>query len=197
MLEIEYKFLVDIEKFLSYIDEIKNNSGSCFTVKDIHQGYLYNKDKTVVRVRTVGKNLAYITYKEPTENPIVRVELEEKIGFDLAEKMLKLCDKVISKTRYAFVLPDTNQYMEVDVFHDIDLVLCEVEIDTYLPNRQLIKLDWMLEDVSTNPAYFNCNLEVINTAATSKEAVCSVSGLKRSDFDDLGNSLIEKLRLKN
>lgn len=159
MLETEYKFLVNSQLFLAYLDEIKLNSGTCLHVADIHQGYLYNKDKIVVRVRTIGKNLGYITYKEPTDNPIVRVELEEKIGFDLAQKMLNLCDKVISKTRYAFVLPgDSNQYMEVDFFHDIDLVLCEVEVDNFLPNQQLIKLDWMLEDVSTNPAYFNCNL---------------------------------------
>jgi adenylate cyclase len=157
-MEIEYKYLVDSVQFLDYLEDIKS---SCNThdrsITKIQQGYIYNQDGKIVRIR-IENNRAFLTYKEPTDNPIIRHEKEQQIGLEIAQKILVLCPKIITKTRYSFTHPNTQQHMEVDFFHDSDLVLCEIEVDHYLPNQNLIILPWMIKDVSIDPQYFNCNM---------------------------------------
>jgi adenylate cyclase len=157
-MEIEYKYLVDPVQFLDYLEDIKSVSyAHNLSVTKIRQGYIYNQDKKIVRIRIENKH-AFLTYKEPTANPIIRYEKEQQIGTELAEKILALCPKIIAKTRYTFTHPNSKQWMEVDFFHDTNLVLCEIEVDNYLPNQNLIILPWMIKDVSTDPQYFNCNM---------------------------------------
>ena len=78
-LEIERKYLIDLEKIGTLENGIR-----------IKQGYLSTDKNAVVRVR-VKNDKAYLTIKGPN-NGISRLEFEYEIPFDEAHEMLdNLC----------------------------------------------------------------------------------------------------------
>lgn len=80
-LEIERKYLVDLEKF-----------GTLPTGNRIKQGYLSTNKEAVVRVR-VKNDKAYLTIKGSNVG-VSRLEFEYEIPLDEANEMLeKLCQK--------------------------------------------------------------------------------------------------------
>jgi adenylate cyclase len=144
-LEIERKYLIDLEKIGTLENGIR-----------IKQGYLSTNKDAVVRVR-VKNDKAYLTIKG-SNSGIARLEFEYEIPLNEANEMLeKLCQKpVIDKTRY-LIKHDIHTW-EVDIFYgDNDgLVVAEVELSS---EDEFINLPtWIKEEVTTDARYYNSNL---------------------------------------
>lgn len=141
MLEIERKYLIDINKW-----EPKNEG------LKIKQGYLSVDKERVVRIRTKGDK-AYLTIKGKLQG-ISRTEMEYEVPVSDAEIMLKMClNYPIEKTRY---LENIGGLLwEIDVFEGENngLYLAEVELED---ENQVIDLpDWIIKEVSYDHRYFN------------------------------------------
>ena len=145
-LEIERKFLVDVKKLV----KLKLSGG-----ERISQGYLSTEPNKIVRVR-IRKNRAFITIKSANIG-IVRQEFEYEIPVEDAEEILKLCaPNTLTKVRYK--IEYAGHIWEIDIFEGrhTGLILAEVEIDSL---DEFVKIpDWVGEEVSNNPRYFNSNL---------------------------------------
>jgi len=123
----------------------------------ITQAYLsIDPDKTI-RIRIADDN-AYITIKgRPTGNSISRSEWEFPISLSDATEMLALCIKGrIVKTRH--IIPAGKHFFEVDVFHEKNdgLVIAEIELSS--ADEKFEIPEWLGEEVTGNPCYYNANL---------------------------------------
>jgi len=145
-LEIERKFLVDAKKVV----KLKLTGG-----ERISQGYLSTDPNKIVRVR-IKKNLGFLTIKSANIG-IVRQEFEYEIPLSDAEEILKLCaPNILKKVRYK--IDYAGHVWEVDIFEGkhAGLIMAEVEINSL---DEFVKIpDWVDEEVSDNPKYFNSNL---------------------------------------
>ncbi len=143
-IEIERKFLV------------KNDSWKQSACEGLQcrQGYLCSGSGRTVRVRIMG-HMAFLTIKGPADG-IARSEFEYNIPVEDAEAMLPLCGHPVDKTRY--YLQHGGLTWEVDVFSGANagLVMAEIELDAA---DQSIELpDWVGEEVSGDPRYYNAYL---------------------------------------
>ena len=147
-LEIERKFLVDAKKLV----KLKLSGG-----ERIAQGYLSTEPNKIVRVR-IRKNRGFLTIKSANIG-IVRQEFEYEIPLADAEEILKLCaPNTLTKIRYK--VDYAGHIWEVDIFdgRHKGLILAEVEINSL---DEFVKIpDWVGEEVSHNPRYFNSNLAI-------------------------------------
>jgi len=120
------------------------------------QGYLSTEPDRTVRVRVVaGKG--YLTIKGRTVDA-TRAEYEYVIPLADANAMLdELCERpLIEKTRYR--IDCQGLLWEVDEFEgeNAGLVIAEVELASA---DQVVALpDWVGEEVTTDPRYYNANL---------------------------------------
>lgn len=145
--EIERKFLVDHDKWKA----VKPTKGEY-----ILQGYLLKSPETSVRIRVRDKT-GFITVKGKTTGQMSRLEFEYEIPKEEAVEMLqKLCPKWIEKTRYLFSYKGFT--WEVDEFESPKkgLVLAEIE----LPSESTVfsRPDWIGEEVTGLPEYYNVNM---------------------------------------
>ncbi|MFM6190293.1 CYTH domain-containing protein [Planktothrix sp.] len=143
--EIERKFLV------------KGDGWRSLGVGEIYrQGYIANNNGRTVRVRVVGEQ-GYLTIKGSTTG-MKRAEFEYKIPVEDAQELLEtLCDRpLIEKTRYKILMGDLT--WEVDEFwgENQGLILAEVELETEYQNIDIP--DWIGEEVTSDPRYYNSNL---------------------------------------
>lgn len=143
--EIERKYLV--------VGDAWRTLGSGTTYR---QGYLSTVKERTVRVRVVGDR-GTLTIKGLTVGA-TRTEYEYDIPVDDANHMLDdLCEQpVIDKTR--FIVEYAGLTWEIDEFTGANagLIVAEVELDS---EDQAIELpDWIGEEVSHDPRYFNANL---------------------------------------
>jgi adenylate cyclase len=143
--EIERKFLV--------IDDRWRNLSTGVLYR---QGYIADQPGRTVRVRIAGDR-GFLTIKGST-NGITRLEFEYMIPINDANEMLnRLCTSpIIEKYRYKISLG--NIIWEVDEFlgDNQGLIIAEVELQNA---EQAIDLpDWLGEDVSHDPRYYNSNL---------------------------------------
>jgi adenylate cyclase len=124
---------------------------------EILQTYLsIDKDKTI-RLRIAG-DTAFLTIKgRPDKNSITRNEWEFPIPVSDAIEMMKIClpGKIV-KTRY--FVPEGNHTFEVDVFHDKNEGLIIAEIELTHESEQFDIPDWIGEEVTGIPEYYNANL---------------------------------------
>lgn len=146
-LEIERKFLV------------KDNWPQPATGMHCIQGYISANKQKIVRVRIMDDK-AWLTIKA-LKTALTRIEYEYEIPVDDAKILLKnLCIKpLIEKIR--FIVSEFDNKWEIDEFRgeNSGLIVAEVELKE---EDQLIKLpDWLGDEVSHDPKYFNSNL-VIN-----------------------------------
>jgi adenylate cyclase len=144
--ETERKFLVKGEfKHLS-VKEIQ-----------ITQMYISIDPVKTIRIR-ISDEKAYLTIKgRPAGSSISRDEWEFSIPINDAEEMQKIClPGRIVKTRYH--IPAGKHIFEVDVFHEKfeGLIIAEIEL-TY-EAEQFEKPEWLGEEVTGNPAYYNANM---------------------------------------
>ena len=144
--EIERKFLVR-GSFREFAE------GSVSVV----QVYLSTDPYRIVRVRKMGER-AFITIKSGTSDSIVsRQEWEFEIPPENADELIRISlPGRINKTRY--YVPYGKHKWEVDVFHDRNegLIIAEIELDSV--DEEFKKPDWVGEEVTGNPAYYNVNL---------------------------------------
>jgi len=119
------------------------------------QGYLNSMKERVVRVRTMG-DAAALTIKGITTGA-TRLEFEYAIPLDEAGQLLDLCEQpLIEKTRYR--IPHAGLVWEVDEFHGVNAGLVVAECELESEDQVVARPDWVGEEVSGDPRYFNSNL---------------------------------------
>lgn len=143
--EIERKFLVKDDSFKNL------TQGSKY-----RQGYLNSMKERVVRVRTIDDK-GFLTVKGITTGA-TRVEYEYEIPVKDADAMLDdLCEKpLIEKNRYKIGFE--SFIWEVDEFFGENQGLIVAEIELEREDQHFEKPDWISEEVTGNPKYFNSNL---------------------------------------
>lgn len=145
-MEIERKFLIDQERW----NKVQKGNG-----KHIRQGYFTSNENFSVRVRTKGEQ-AFLTVKGTREG-ISRDEFEYEIPYPDALFMLEhYAHPYLEKIRYEIEFE--GKTWEVDEFHGklSPLMLAEVELNS---EDEAISLpEWVTEEVSTDPDYFNSNI---------------------------------------
>lgn len=143
--EIERKFLVTGDAW--------RGQG---TATRYRQGYLSTVKERTVRVRVAGDG-AQLTIKGITVNAS-RTEFEYDIPVDDADIMLdELCEQpIIDKVRH--VVEVDRHTWEIDEFAGANegLVVAEVELDD--ADQQFTRPEWLGEEVTDDPRYFNANL---------------------------------------
>ena len=145
-IERERKFLVKGECIHLAVKEIS-----------ITQSYLsIDADKTI-RLR-IADDKAFLTIKSrPRKNSITRNEWEVQVSVSDAEEMMQIClPGRIVKTRY--LIPSGKHLFEVDVFHEKNEGLIIAEIELTSEDEPFSKPDWLGEEVTGNPRYYNANL---------------------------------------
>jgi adenylate cyclase len=150
--EIERKFLVKNDDW--------KNRAEAYTYK---QGYLSIEEARNVRIRIIGTK-GFLTLKGKSIGA-ERLEFEYEIPLEDAKTILgKLCIlPLIEKTRYK--LCENNLLWEIDVFEGINkgLILAEVELTN--ENQKFKKPEWLGEEVTYDPKYYNSNL--VNKSCSS------------------------------
>jgi adenylate cyclase len=143
-LEIERKFLV------------RNDSWRTVEGTPFRQGYLNSNLHRVVRVRTMGEQ-AVLTVKG-LNTGAVRREFEYAIPLADANAMLDdLCERpLIEKTRYKVEF--AGHTWEIDEFAGDNAGLVVAELELQSVDEDFEKPDWLGEEVTDDPRYFNSNL---------------------------------------
>lgn len=142
--EIERKFLV------------KGNDWHKLA-KGIHyrQGYLSIVKERTVRVRTINDK-GFLTIKGITVGAS-RVEFEYDIPVNEANEMLKICEHpIIEKSRYK--IEHGGFTWEVDEFYGVNQGLITAEIELQSVDQKFDKPDWIGQEITGDPKYFNSNL---------------------------------------
>jgi len=145
-IEIERKFLLKNDQWKQSADQ------GCF----YKQGYLVGSKQASVRVRIEGDE-AFLNIKSATLG-IYRKEYEYPVPLDDANELLTdLCEQpLIEKTRYH--VQHQEHDWEIDVFtgDNQGLVVAEIELET--EESVFEKPDWLGEEVSEDPKYYNVSL---------------------------------------
>ena len=145
-MEIERKFLVKEHLW----EAIEKPSPS-----RIVQAYIVNSAEKTVRIRIKGTK-GFLTIKGPTQG-ISRSEFEYEIPLKDADELIStFAEKVIEKFRYEISFK--NHLWEVDVFTGKleGLYLAEIELNSEDEHFELP--EWVGEEVSIDPNYYNSNL---------------------------------------
>jgi len=146
MVEIERKFLIDADKW----NAVKPKTGIA-----IRQGYIFNEEKGVLRVRIKGEK-GFLTIKSKNVSA-TRLEIEHEIPLNEATVLLeKMCDRFLSKTRYLFNFE--GHLWEIDEFENrlAPLILAEIELKS--EDEGFVRPDFITQEVTENPAYYNSEL---------------------------------------
>jgi adenylate cyclase len=142
-LEIERKFLV------------RSNTWKALATQSaaMRQGYLNDEIGCSVRVRIAGQQ-AWLNIKSVTIGA-QRLEFEYPIPLADAHRMLDTltCKPLIEKTRYLVEIG--RHTWEVDVFEgdNAGLIVAEIELDDAAESFE--KPDWVGEEVTHDPRYYN------------------------------------------
>jgi len=143
--EIEKKFLITSDRWRGLVPG-----------KQYSQGYLSRDRESTVRVRAINDK-AFITVKGAAKGE-TRLEFEYEIPLDDATELLKkLCHTpLIEKTRYK--IPFAGFIWEVDEFagDNEGLVFAEIELD--YEGQEFSRPDWIGEEVTGDPKYYNASL---------------------------------------
>lgn len=122
----------------------------------IVQGYMTRDAQRAVRIRTMDER-GLITIKGLSRGA-ARTEFEYEIPVHDARQILQeLCLKpLIDKTRY--YVPYDSSVWEVDEFHapQAGLILAEIELPSV--DTDFKRPEWINEEVTGNPAYYNQNM---------------------------------------
>ena len=153
--EIERKFLV-----------VGDDWRSLAKGTNYRQGYLNSIKERTVRIRTIDDK-AFMTIKGPTVG-VTRMEFEYEIPHNECVEMLEhLAEQpIIEKNRYK--IPVGGLIWEVDEFLGVNKGLIVAEVELSSEDQEFAKPNWVGEEVSGDPRYFNSNL-VANPYTTWKE----------------------------
>ncbi len=144
--EIEHKFLLANDNWRQLVERSEEFS----------QGYLANNERCSVRVRVAGDR-AWLNMKGATLG-VSRTEFEFAIPVEEAQEILEtLCVRpYISKTRH-FVTQGQHTW-EIDEFHTDNDGLIVAEIELALEGEEFQRPDWLGQEVSDDPRYYNACL---------------------------------------
>ena len=141
--EIERKFRV-------IKDTWRNVKGTRY-----RQGYLNSAKERNVRVRTM-EDKACLTIKGIAIGAS-RLEFEYEIPLQDALELLEICEKpLIEKRRYKIL--EGGFIWEVDEFFGENQGLIVAEVELVNEDQEFPKPDWVGEEVTGDPSYFNSNL---------------------------------------
>ncbi len=124
---------------------------------EIVQTYLSIDAGRTIRLRISGSE-AFLTIKaRPEGNSITRKEWEFRIPVSDAMELMKIClPGKVEKTRY--IVPAGQHTYEVDVFHGKNEGLVIAEIELTSESEEFGKPDWLGDEVTGKPEYYNANL---------------------------------------
>ena len=148
-MEIERKYLVTSDSYKQ------------MAVARYHicQGYISREKTGTVRIRiTDGK--AYLTIKgKPAAGHFARYEWEKEIDVQEAKELMHLCQgTIIDKTRWIIPAKEEGLKWEVDEFHGKHAGLTLAEIELTSEEQEVEKPDFVGEDVTSDPRYYNANM---------------------------------------
>jgi CYTH domain-containing protein len=145
-MEIERKFL------------LKNDNWKKLVSKSIHikQGYISTNPLSVVRIR-ITDSKAFLTLKSKGSG-ISRPEYEYEIPTQDAEEMYNLFCTESGLVKIRHIVEYKCHKFEIDEFEGRlkGLIFAEVEINS--ENEKIDFPEWIGEEVTGNPKYFNSNL---------------------------------------
>ena len=143
--EIERKFLV-----------IGDSGRSLAQGTHYRQGYLNSAKERTVRIRTINDK-AFMTIKGPTVG-ITRMEFEYEIPHNECVEMLThLAEQpIVEKIRYK--IAQDGLVWEIDEFLGVNKGLIVAEVELQSEDQKFEKPEWIGEEVSGDPRYFNSNL---------------------------------------
>jgi len=148
-LEIERKFLVLDDRYKS--QSIRHY--------EIMQGYLCKDPAKTIRVR-IRDNEAFLTIKSSVnQKGIARFEWERPIDVEDAKQLLQLAEPgLIEKTRWIVPAAEAGLVWEVDEFlgRKAGLVMAELELED--EHQPYTKPEWLGEEVTGQPQYYNANM---------------------------------------
>lgn len=156
-IEIERKFLIDVEKL--------RTSTSPERIDKIEQAFIVVQPNAMVRVRitTAEEHSALVPAQRvqlgfKLGSGPVRAEFEYDIDLKTAEEFMVVYPS-IKKTRY-IIADETNEkrYWEVDEFHGKHkgLWVAEIELDDL--DEEVELPDWITDEVTYDSKYLNCVL---------------------------------------
>lgn len=148
-MEIERKYLVT------------SNSYKQMAVARYHicQGYISREKTGTVRIR-ITDDKAYLTIKgKPAAGHFARYEWEKEIDVQEAKELMHLCQgTIIDKTRWIIPAKEEGLKWEVDEFHGKHAGLTLAEIELTSEEQEVEKPDFVGEDVTSDPRYYNANM---------------------------------------
>lgn len=150
MIEIERKFRVTSNAFKT----------KAIKVIPIIQGYLNSDPERSVRIRLYGESAVLTVKGKSSETGLSRLEWEKEITTAEAKSLLPLCETPpLEKLRYK--VPFGDHMYEVDVFSGVNsgLVLAEIELSS--EDEQFAKPEWLGQEVSGDPKYYNTQLSML------------------------------------
>ena len=142
-IEIERKFLLKDERWRNEVD-----AGT-----DYQQAYLVGAKAASVRIRIEGEQ-AFLNIKGATLG-ITRQEYEYPLPMADARSLLHdLCEQpIIEKTRYHLI--HAGHEWEIDEFKGDNAGLLVAEIELVAEGEVFARPDWLGEEVSDDPRYYN------------------------------------------
>jgi adenylate cyclase len=158
--EIERKFLINKEKFLSLLEFLPHCS------YDIWQYYISDELRLRIETHSNGHESAYFTIKTKNgESILVRNEWQSDIDLDDAEALKNILFKskigsgVIRKTRH-IMNHDSQLKWEIDIFHGDNegLIIAEIEIPDEEYELKITPYGWIGEEVTNDDRYQNSYL---------------------------------------
>jgi adenylate cyclase len=144
--ETERKFLVKGEFRHLAVKEIK-----------ITQSYLFRDPDKTIRLR-ISDDKGSLTIKSRiSSESLTRNEWEFPVNLTDAIDIMSVClPGKILKSRY--LIPSGKHTFEVDVFHGKNEGLIIAEIELASEDESFEKPDWLGEEVTGKPEYYNSNL---------------------------------------
>lgn len=148
-MEIERKYLVTSDSYKQ------------MAVARYHicQGYISREKTGTVRIR-ITDDKAYLTIKgKPAAGHFARYEWEKEIDVQEAKELMHLCQgTIIDKTRWIVPAAEDGLKWEIDEFHGKHAGLTLAEIELTSEEQEVAKPDFVGEDVTSDPRYYNANM---------------------------------------
>ena len=148
-MEIERKYLVTSDSYKQM----------AMARYHICQGYISREKTGTVRIR-ITDDKAYLTIKgKPAAGHFARYEWEKEINVQEAKELMHLCQgTIIDKTRWIIPAKEEGLKWEVDEFHGKHEGLTLAEIELTSEEQEVEKPDFVGEDVTSDPRYYNANM---------------------------------------
>jgi adenylate cyclase len=162
--EIERKFLVTGEVWRSYV---RRRSA-------IRQAYLALNDGMTVRIRIIDGLRSFVGIKTARQGP-ARGEYEYPVPLEDAHELLRLRTGIIIEKHRHIVCAHGAQW-EVDEFEGVHqgLVLAEIELPDAAAHFEFP--EWLGEEVTSDPRYYNGYLATHSAAARRSDGYSTHRG---------------------